>query len=159
MYSVSMSFGGQTSAHRFLSVFNPPDSSVRLTLKRLSVIAYASGESLSITPFIASRVSSATGGTQQAASAINKFFGVYEDPSVVIRTDNPTVVAGPRIYSFAPPIQGATPGPFSGTPQTVLFDEGELLMDPGEGFALHQEAAGLVTQNYNVYVAWVEQPG
>lgn len=158
MYSVSMSFGGQTSAYRFLSVMNPVESDRHLVLKKISVIGYAGALSLNTVPLIASRITTASGGSVQVASVINKFSTDYPDAAVEIRTANPTVTAGARIYTFAPPLQGVTAGALSPAPQNAAFSEAELKLHPGEGFALHQEAAGLGAQNYSVYVSWVEQP-
>lgn len=158
MYSLNASFGGQTSAYRFVSVMNPVGSGKQLILKKISVIGYAGALSLSTVPLIASRISSVTGGVVQGASAVNKFSTMYPNATAEIRITNPTVVVGARIYSFAPPLQGLTAGALAPTPQTAVFNEAELMLRPGEGFALHQESAGLTAQIYNAYVAWLEQP-
>ena len=79
-------------------------------------------------------------------------------PAAEVRITNPTVTLGPKIFSFAPPLQGLTAGAMSPTPQMAAFGDSDLVLGPGEGFAFHQESAGLAAQQYNIYASWTEAP-
>jgi hypothetical protein len=158
MYSVNTAVGGQTSAYRFVSVMNPSGSGKNLVVRKANVIGYAGVLTLNTVPLVLSRITAASGGSVQAASVVNKFVTSYPNSASEIRMSNPTVTAGAKIFSFAPPFQGLTVGAFAPAPQVVVFGEAELMLVPGEGVAFHQEAAGLAAQLYNIYLSWTEQP-
>lgn len=157
MYSFNLTTAGQASTYRFLAVFNPIESGKQLMVHQATVTGYATVTVGSATPVTLSRITSSTSGSLQAASDINKFVSTYPDSITEVRTGNPTVTTGPRIYSFAPPVQGLTIGALSPNPQSVKFKT-ELIISPGEGFAFHQTTSGLAGHQYAIYACWVEQP-
>lgn len=157
MYSINVQSAGQGSAYRFLAIFNSIDSGFQLMLHEATVTAYSAVSVASTTPLLLSRITASSGGTLQNDSVVNKFTTSYPDTITEVRTANPTVTAGSKIYAFAPPIQGLTIGALSPVPQPVRFVT-ELILEPGEGFAFHQDAAGLTGHQYSIYACWTEQP-
>lgn len=158
MYSASFSFAGQASAYRFVALMNPANSGKNIIFEEASVLAYASVSVISNTALSLYRITSATGGSVQSDSIVNKFQTAYPNPTMELRTANPTVVTGARLFAFAPPVQGLTVGALSPSPQTVMFNHVELVLAQGEGVAFLQEAAGLTGHQYNIYSRWTEQP-
>lgn len=157
MYNISMTFNGQGAAHRFCSVFNPSGSGMEVLIGEACVIPYASTSASSDTPFLLSRITTATGGTLQAASVINKCMTTYPDSVAEVRTVNPTVTAGARIFSFSPPSQGLTAVAFAPA-QQIFHPMDHIHLMPGEGVSFLQEAGGDTDHKYNAYLYWMEQP-
>lgn len=145
---------GVVAANNYVSLFNPVGSGKNIITFSTSVSSYITGGgSTSKNSMIVSRITTATVGTLQAASAINKFSTSFANPVAEVRTGNPTVTLGAQVLAFPPPV----------TNDTAIVSErvvgsgatGPIVLAPGEG-VVFGTAAGDTDQNWNISFAWGE---
>lgn len=160
MYSFNLNNQqGQASSYTFLSLFNPVGSGKTVLLHHCQAIPYAASTSTSVAVQQLFRITAASGGTLQSASAINKMNTASADTAAEVRTGNPTVTLGPSITSFAPPTQSLTITAYAPAMQELKFlaDQwGNFVLAEGEGVAYLQGAAGDVDQRLNFTIVWSE---
>lgn len=165
MYCFNLSsINGQTTAYVFCSLFNPVGSGKTVFLQQVQVTPYAVATSDSATSAQLVRITAASGGTLTYDSAnptndIVKLRTGHPNSVVEIRTANPTITAGGVIGRFGPPIQAATATSYAPVQQEMSFlaDQwGIFSLEPGEGIAFRQTAAGDADQRWPFTVAWSE---
>jgi len=149
--------GSGTAGYVYATLYNPPTSNVYIAVRRLRplVFAVASAVYIQISVF---RITSASGGTLLPATAIAKKDTAFPDPKAEVRHAGVTVTStGARVTSYITP----------GAVGQILFvgglvdygDYDELILRPGEGVALIQEAAGSGNFRVIFYVEWDEFTG
>jgi len=145
---------GVATANTYLSIFNPVGSGKVIALLGGSASSYVtSGGSTTKNSLLGSRITTATVGTLQAASAICEYKSSYNAPIAEVRTGNPTVTLGANFMAVPPPVNPNTNSftyvitPPEGT--------GAFTLVPGEGVAI-RSAAGDTDQNWNINVVWAE---
>ena len=142
------------AATNYLSLFNPVGSGKNLYVGGAFVSCVAAGGSSITSPMRGFRITTATGGVLQAASATAKFISSTPDSVAEVRTGNPTVTLGAGIFNSPPAISAGA----GGTPvHQVLIppNSGPFLLAPGEGIVFRQ-AAGDVDLRWNLSISWAE---
>ena len=105
------------------------------------------------------RITSVAGGTVMAVTAVNKKDTTYPDPVIDIRDTGPTVTLGTKVFNYLSPGAAAD---FRGIIDLRWDREdgrGDLILRPGEGIALRQEAAGDIDFRVFWTVEWEEFTG
>lgn len=150
---------GVAAANRFLSLFNPAASLKTLIILEASVQSYSVTIAATKNSMRLTRITTATVGTLQAATEINKFISTDPNPTAEVRTANPTVTLGAEVDAFGPNenITAAASNSISRRTQTFQPEWGEFRMAAGEGLAFHQTIAGDVDQTWLLKLIWVEQ--
>lgn len=148
---------GVVAANNFLTLFNPIGSGKTLTFSGASISSFIVGDTAtSILSMRGYRITTATGGTLQAASATAKFSTTMADPAAEVRIGNPSVTLGACVFN-SPPFVGAAKGSVPTVHQvTVPAIDGPFNLVPGEGIVLRTEA-GDVDTRWNLSVAWGER--
>jgi len=149
--------GSTTAGYVYASLFNPPTSDVYIAVRHLRplVFAVAAAVYIQISVF---RITSASGGTLLSATAIAKKDTAFPDPKAEIRYAGVTVTnTGARVASYiSPGAAGQTP--FIGS-LIEYGDYDELILRPGEGIAIIQEAAGDADFRVILHIEWDEFTG
>jgi hypothetical protein len=153
---------GSTSANYvYASFFNPSGSGKTAVIKRISIRIDTAAAAVYI-PMTLRRITSASGGTQISAANIPKKHTSSTDPILVVRRTGVSVdFAGSpdsRIISVTTPgAVGAAAAPSITGYKELLFENDEkLILQPGEGIALYQEAAGDADFRVKILVEWQE---
>lgn len=145
---------GVAAATNYVSVFNPIGSGKNLFLGGIFISAVTAGGSTVTAPMRGFRITTATGGTLQAASAIGKFISTNPDPIAEVRLGNPTVTLGAGLFNSPPPLSagnGSTPVHQVPIPP----NSGPFVLAPGEGIVL-REAIGDTDLRWNLSISWAE---
>jgi hypothetical protein len=153
---------GSTAANYvYASFFNPSGSGKTAVIKRISIRVDTAGAAVYI-PMTLRRITSASGGTQITAANIPKKHTGSANSILDIRRTGVTVsFAGSsdsRIVSVTTPgAVGAAAAPSITGYKELLFENDEkLILQPGEGIALYQEAAGNANFRVKILVEWQE---
>jgi hypothetical protein len=153
---------GSTAANYvYASFFNPSGSGKTAVIKRISIRVDTAGAAAYI-PMTLRRITSASGGTQITAANIPKKHTGSADPILVVRRTGVTVnFAGStdsRIVSVTTPgAVGAVAAPSITGYKELLFENDEkLILQPGEGISLYQEAGGSANFRVKILVEWQE---
>lgn len=142
------------ASNNYLSLFNPVGSGKTVVLLEGSLAAYVGGGSSNVEVSLqVLRVTAASAGTLQAASAICKFQTAYPNAVAEVRTGNPTVTVGAPFVSLPPVIQPSTNNfvyqirpPVGG---------GAFTLVPGEGIVF-RTTSGDTDEQYNINMVWGE---
>ena len=149
---------GDTNAnYTYAAFFNPSGSGRTTVIKRIAVransVAAANYVNLSTT-----RITASSGGTEIAAANIPKKNADSSDPVTTVRYAGPTVtqagVADSRI--LGQPTAGAAGHYYSIRDITFGTDDEKIILQPGEGISVYQEAAGNANYRIRVLVEWEE---
>jgi hypothetical protein len=153
---------GSTAANYvYASFFNPSVSGKTAVIKRISIRVDAAGAAVYI-PMTLRRITSAFGGTQILAANIPKKHTGSADPILNVRRTGVTVsFAGStdsRIVSVTTPgaVGGAAAPSITGYKELLFENDEKLILQPGEGIALYQEAAGNANFRVKILVEWQE---
>lgn len=145
---------GVVAANNFVSLFVPSAALFSVIFGGAFISSTTASGSTETEPLRAFRITTATAGTLQAATAPAKFISDYANPAVEIRTANPTVTLGSAIFSSPPAISSTTASTVvhQVTPPVGL---GGFLLQAGEGIVL-RTAAGDADQRWNISLLWGE---
>ncbi len=161
IYSFSLvDVPGVAAANRFLSVFNPAANPNTMVLLGVYVCSYSVAIAATKNSLRLTRITAATVGTLQAITAINRFqTAIDPNPTMEVRTANPTVTLAAEIKAFGPNEVITAAGTTAVSQQEFLPNPnwGEFVLVPGQGVAVHQTIAGDVDQTYNIVVVWAER--
>jgi len=149
--------GSTTSGYVYASMMNPPGSGIYVAIRRLRplVFAVAAAVYIQISVF---RITSHSGGTLLDVSAICKKDTAFPNPKAEIRHTGPTVTStGARVVSYVSPGAAGLVHFLGGMVDYGDYDE--LILRPGEGIALIQEAAGDADFRIIFHVEWDEFTG
>ncbi len=149
---------GVAAAQVFCTLFNLAGSARDLILLGICVKGYSVAAAATKNSLRATRITTSTLGTLQAAAAIFKHQTAVVDPVAEVRTANPTVTAAAELEGF-PPGEAITAAGAT-APQSDLWVPPSALVEtrfgPGEGLALRQTIAGDVDQTYDLALTWAE---
>lgn len=147
---------GVVAANVFVSLFNATAGTNErkvFLVGGIGVSCVAGAASTAVAPMRSYRVSTATGGTLVAASAICKMNTKFPDPVGVIRIGNPTVTLGQPMTNTPPIITAGLGG------ATVVHDldvsQAPLVLMPDEGVCF-RTASGDLDQRWNIAIYWGE---
>lgn len=145
---------GVVAANNFLSLFNPIGSGKILSFGSAFISSTAAGSSTETEPMRGFRITTATAGTLQAASASAKF--ISSEPATVaeVRIGNPTVTLGAAVFN-SPPVISATNGSTNVHVIPVPGGLAPFTLVEGEGLVMRTNA-GDVDQRWNLSIVWAE---
>jgi len=149
--------GSTTSGYVYASFFNPSTSGVYVAIRRLipMVFAVAAAVYIQVSVF---RITSHSGGTLLDTTAIVKKDTSFPNPKVEVRYGGVTVTStGARVISYISPGAAGLIHLLAGVINYDDYDE--LILRPGEGIALIQEAAGDADFRVILHVEWDEFTG
>lgn len=161
MINVGPVSGSTAANYVYSSFFNPSGSGRTVVLKRIAIRSNTGNTTAAnYVNLTLRRISSASAGTQITATSTPKKNASSSDPVLEVRHTGVTA-------SFS----GATDSRILGLPQSgavgayygyrdITFGENDekIILKPGEGVALYQEAAGDVDSRVRIYLEW-EEPG
>lgn len=145
---------GVAGANNYLSLFNPVGSGKILSFGSAFISSVAAGGSTVTDPMQGFRITTATGGTLQAASTVAKFISSEPAPVGEVRLGNPTVTTGAQLFNSPPAISAST----GSTNVHIIPVPGGLapfLLTEGEGIVL-RAAASDVDIRWNMSIVWAE---
>jgi len=152
-----MMSGSTTSGYVYASLFNPATSGVYVAIRRLRPMVFAAAAAVYIQVSVF-RITAASGGTLLPVSAICKKDTAFPDPKAEVRHSGVTVTStGARVVSYVSPGAAGYVHLLAGLVDYGDYDE--LILKPGEGVALIQEAAGDADFRVIFYVEWDEFTG
>lgn len=146
---------GVVAANNFVSFFNPVTSGKIVLAIQALVTTYAVGASSTASSMIVRFVTAASGGSLVAASDIYRLRSDWGDPSLVVRTGNPTVTTkySHSLATFPPPLSTGVGGNTAGVATAPAA--GGVPFLPGEGFVYHTDA-GNTNQRWSIQFIWAE---
>jgi hypothetical protein len=149
--------GVASANYVYASLFNPSGSGRTVLVKRLMVRANAVAAANYVNVSVR-RITTATIGSQITAADIPKKNASSSNPVAEVRSTNPTVTfvgtADSRL--LGQPMPGAIGHEYSY--REIVFDETDepIVLQPGEGIAVYQEAAGDTDQRVRATFEWEE---
>ncbi|MBI3671253.1 hypothetical protein HY249_00465, partial [Candidatus Azambacteria bacterium] len=159
-YSISLGpiVGTATANYVYASIFNPAASGKTAVVKRLFIQANAASTSTVYQDLNIRRITAASAGTQILAADVPKKNTASVNTIMDVRTTGPTVTfagtADSRILAVVAP---AAVGTITGAKEIVFGNNEQLILQPGEGIALYQPAAGGTNQRIRLTAEWIEQ--
>lgn len=151
--------GSVTANYVYVAFFNPVGSGRSASIKRIAVRANtASSTASNYVNLSVRRISSSTGGTQIASTSYIYKNASTSDSIMEVRTAGPTVTLSGTTDSriLGQPLSGAVGSYYSRRDITFDSSEETLVLQPGEGVAVYQEAAGTAAAAVRVFIEWDE---
>jgi hypothetical protein len=157
-YSSPVVSGSTTAGYVYHSIFNPSTSTNLMAVRRIVINWVTVAAALYIEGALY-RITAASGGTTFAATSVGKKDTGYPTPTVDIRYAGVTVTLENKMFNLITPgAAGQTTGIFN-----LSFDRGDgrsdIILRPGQGLALRQEAAGDADFRVSIMVEWEEFQG
>lgn len=144
---------GLAVAANYVTVFNPLGSGKTLIFGGAFISCATAGGSTVTTPMRGFRITAASGGTLQLASAVAKFQSSMPNPVAEVRSVSVTATLGPAIFNVPPP---ESAGSGSTVPYGVTNPSPtSFTFVPGEGIAFRQ-GIGDVDLRWNLSLVWAE---
>jgi hypothetical protein len=158
-YWVSMGpvAGSTAAAYTYASFFNPANSGKTLVVKHIKASSYAVAAAVFQDLFI-SRTTAASAGTQIAAVNIPKKHSASANSTAEVRYAGvtTTLVGGATDNRPMMAFVAAAAAGWNGSSRDYTFSGQQVVLQPGEGIALHQTAAGDADQRVRLDVEWEE---
>lgn len=147
---------GVVAANNFLSVFNPLGSGKSLVFLQAEIVVYAIGGTGGTESLVATRITSASGGSLVLASQVNRFLTGHPNPVAQVRTGNPSVTVDAAfpidLNAWAPPQTTGQGGNIAFTTQAP--GDGFICV-PGQGIVF-STASGDTDQRWKINTIWAE---
>lgn len=154
LHTLSDAVGVAGSANTYMSIFNPSGSGVVAGALLFDMTAYSVGAAAVAVSLEVFRISAASGGTQIAASDVNRFNTLHQNPRAEVRVGNPAITTtGTPLRSIAPPITTGVGGNLSFFTQPPAGTS--FLFRPGEGIAF-RTSDGDADTRWNLTYVWLE---
>lgn len=151
--------GSTTANYVFVSFFNPSGSGRTASIKRIAVRSNtASSTASNYVNLTVRRISAAPAGTQIAASDFPKKNASTSDSIIEVRHTGATVTFSGTTDSriLGQPQSGAVGSYYSYRDITFGQNDENIVVQPGEGIAVYQEAAGAAPTKVRVLIEWDE---
>ncbi|GIV28734.1 MAG: hypothetical protein KatS3mg027_2548 [Bacteroidia bacterium] len=142
----------------FMLLFlNPAGSGRTAVVKRVAIRINANGTGNYVN-FALRRTTASSGGTLIDANDIPKKNSNSSNPVMTVRTTGATVTFSGATQSrlLGQPNAGAIGQFYSVRDITFGSEDEKIILQPGEGMALYQEAAGTANNLIRIYVEWEE---
>lgn len=151
---------GSTAANYvFVSFFNPVGSGRTASIKRIALRSNtASSTASNYVNLTVRRITAASAGTQILASNFPKKNASSTDSVMDVRYAGVTATFAGTIDSriLGVPLSGAVGAYYSNRDLTFDTNDEKLVLQPGEGIAVYQEAAGAAPTKVRLLVEWDE---
>lgn len=143
----------------YSSIFNPSGSGRTIAIKHLAVRSNtASSTASNYVNLTVRRISAASVGTQIATTNIPKKNTGSSNSIAEVRYNGPTVTLSGTVDSriIGQPLSGAVGSYYSKRDIIFNTNDEKIILQPGEGLAVYQEAAGTLTTKARVLLEWDE---
>lgn len=150
---------GSTAANYvYASFFNPAGSGRTVSIKRIALRSHTIGTASNYVNLTVRRITSSTGGTQILASQYVQKNASSSASIMEVRSTGPTVAFDGTVDSriLGVPLSGAIGSYYSRRDLAFNTSDEKIILQPGEGIAVYQEAAGTVNSRILVLVEWDE---
>ena len=149
--------GTATANYVYVAFFNPSGSGRTALIKRIAIRADANGTGNYVNLTLR-RITAASGGTLISGANIPKKNSNSVNSVIEIRYAGPTVTFAGTTNSriLGQPMPGAAGHFYSVRDITFGPNDEKLVIQPGEGVALYQEAAGTTAHIIRIYFEWEE---
>lgn len=151
---------GSTAANYvYTALFNPLGSGRTAAVKRIAIRSNtASSTAANYVNLTLKRISTSSAGTSIAATNFPKKNASSSDSVLEVRTANPTVTLSGTVDSriLGQPQSGAVGAYYSQRDIEFSPNDEKIILQPGEGLAVYQEAAGSAATKVRVLVEWDE---
>ncbi len=151
--------GSTTANYVYASFFNPSGSGRTASIKRIAIRSNtASSTASNYVNLTVRRITAASNGTQITAANFPKKNASSSDSIMEVRYGGASTTLSGTVDSriLGQPLSGAVGSYFS--QRDIAFDTGDekIVLQPGEGIAVYQEAAGSLATKTRVLIEWDE---
>jgi hypothetical protein len=149
--------GSASANYVYAAFFNPTGSGRTAVLKRIAVYANATTTGNWVNLSVR-RITTSTAGTQIAAADIPEKNASSSAPVLQVRHTGVTATFAGATESriLGQPLAGAAGAFYSQRDITFSSSSEKIILQPGEGIGLYQEAAGDIDDQIRMYVEWEE---
>ena len=149
---------GVAAGNNFLTLFNPASSTKILKVFRVQYNAYAVAVTIAKASIHVGRITAASAGTLQAASAICLHKSSFPNPTAEVRTGNPTITAAAEWLGYSPPVLVTAAGADASTHFEWSADTPDelLTLAASEGIVIRTTVAGDTDETFNFKIGWME---
>lgn len=151
--------GSTTANYVFATFFNPAGSGRTASIKRIAIRSNtASSTASNYVNLTLRRISAASSGTQITTANIPKKNASSTDSIIEIRYGGVTATLSGTVDSriIGQPLSGAVGGLYSQRDISFSTNNEKFVVQPGEGVAVYQEAAGTLATSVRVLIEWDE---
>ena len=151
--------GSTTANYVYTSFFNPSGSGSTASIKRIAIRSdTASSTASNYVNLTVRRISAASAGTQITAANFPQKNASSTNSILEVRHTGVTVTLSGTVDSrlIGMPLSGAVGGLFSKRDVTFASADENIVLQPGEGIAVYQEAAGTAATKVRVLIEWDE---
>jgi hypothetical protein len=156
-YTSPIIAGSTAAPYVYLSFFYPSSATNLVAVRRINIRHTTVAAAVYIEMALY-RITAASGGTARAVADVNKNDTNYPNPTIDIRDTGVTVTLAQKIFNYISP--GAV-GQFLNYDLYFIKPENrdDLILRPGQGIALRQEAAGDTDFRISWTIWWEEFQG
>ncbi|MEN9881106.1 MAG: hypothetical protein RLZZ308_289 [Candidatus Parcubacteria bacterium] len=150
--------GSASANYVYASFMNPSGSGRTASIKRIAIRSNTTSSASNYVNLTMRRISTSSGGAQITATNYPKKNTASSDSVVEIRQAGPSVTLSGTTDSriIGQPLSGAVGAYQSGRDITFGQNDEKLVIQPGEGVAVYQEAAGTTNSKVLVLIEWDE---
>lgn len=151
--------GSTTANYVYASFFNPSGSGRTTAIKRIAIRSNtASSTAANYVNLSVRRISAASGGTAISAADFPKKNASSSDSIMEARIAGASTTLSGTVDSrmLGQPLSGAVGAYFSQRDVTFASGDEKIILQPGEGVAVYQEAAGSRPTVVRVHIEWEE---
>ncbi len=151
--------GSTTANYVYASFFNPIGSGRTAAIKRIAIRSNtASSTASNYVNLTLRRITAASAGTLISASNFPKKNASTTDSIIEVRTTGASTTLAGTVDSrlLGQPLSGAVGAYYSQRDLTFTQNDEKLIIQPGEGVAVYQEAAGSAATKVRVLIEWEE---
>lgn len=148
-----------TANYVYTSLLNPTGSGRTISIKHIAIRSNtASSTASNYVNLTMRRISAASAGTQITQTNIPKKNTGSSDSIAEVRYNGPTVTLSGTVDSriLGQPLSGAVGAYYSYRDIAFGSSDEKIVLQPGEGVAVYQEAAGALATKVRVLVEWDE---
>jgi hypothetical protein len=151
--------GSTTANYVYAAFFNPSGSGKTASIKRIAVRANtASSTASNYVNLTVRRITAASGGTQISATNFPQKNTLASSSVIEIRYGGATSTLAGTVDSriLGQPLSGPVGGRFSYRDIQFGSNDEDIVIKPGEGLVVYQEAAGTAATKVRVLIEWDE---
>ncbi len=151
--------GSTTANYVYMTFFNPTGSGRTISIKRIALRANtASSTASNYVNLSVRRITAASGGTQITVANLPKKNASSSDSITEVRYGGVTATLSGTTDSriLGVPLSGAVGSYYAYRDVTFATNDEKFILQPGEGVAVYQEAAGTAATKVRVLVEWDE---
>jgi hypothetical protein len=150
--------GSTTAGYVYHAFFYPATATRLVAIRRITIFWNTVAAAVYIEAAVW-RISAASGGTSRAVTDVAKKDTNYPDPTIEIRDTGVTVSVAQKLFNFLTP--GAAGQTIGIVKWESIREDGrdDIILRPGQGICLRQEAVGDTDFRVNWIIEWEEFEG